>query len=130
MNFLSAFSWKPVNRLCVIIALAFYFLIINTEKTHSQAQETVEPPPEASINATIESTPETDVSQNASSGSDNGEGMTRGRSHFPKHPELFKPMPIPDPTNKPPKQSENNPEESETHTIENGKAPSSESVND
>jgi len=58
------------------------------------------------------------------------EGITRNRSHFPEHPELFQPMPIPTPTKKLRKPSNDNPEVPESHIIKNGKALSSEKVNE
>ena len=61
---------------------------------------------------------------------ENDEGITRNRSHFPEHPELFQPMPIPTPTKKLRKPSNDNPEVPESHTIKNRKAPSSEKVNE
>lgn len=61
---------------------------------------------------------------------ENDEGITRNRSHFPEHPELFQPMPIPDPTKKLHEPSNDNPEVPESHIIKNGKALSSEKVNE
>jgi len=70
-----------------------------------------------------ESTSTTSAPQNVGPCYENDEGKTRNRSRFPEHPELFRPMPIPDPTKKPPKPSKDDPEVPENHTIGNGDEP-------
>ncbi len=118
-----------LNRLWLIIPLAFFILISTSCTNHSQSQETVEPHPETNINSKIKSTSERDVTQSESPSYDNDEGITRNRSHFPKDPERFQPMPIPDPTKREPKQSGDDPERPESHTIKNEKAKSPNKVN-
>ncbi len=46
------------------------------------------------------------------------EGETRHRSRFPEHPEIFRPMPIPDPEKKPGKPSKSDPEVPTSHKME------------
>jgi len=88
-----------------------------------QAQGVVESLQEVTENDMNEYTSTIDVFQNSGSGGDIDEGKTRNRSRFPEHPERFIPMPIPDPTNKPHKTRDDNPEVPENHTIKKGALP-------
>ena len=60
----------------------------------------------------------TGVLKNTVSRYGDDEGETRHRSRFPEHPELFSPMPIPDPEKKPGKPSKSDPEVPTSHKIE------------
>ena len=128
MKFLEMCTKNEANRWYVFIGLALYFLIGISERTLSQEKQAVVPSPDVNINATTQSSSETDVFRNGGSCCDNNEGPTRNRSRFPKDPSIFKPMPIPDPTKRPPKPSGANPELPISHIIKEGEIESSEKI--
>ena len=116
-DFLSAFSMS------LVIGLASCFFLSLPERGQAQPEEAVGYLSETNECVMTEGTSDSDAFQDTGQRRDNCEGATRNRSRFPEHPELFRPMPIPDPAKKPPGPSKDEPEVPENHTIENRKAP-------
>jgi hypothetical protein len=110
MYLLSVSLKKLLNAPYMIIILALYFVIFAVGTTRSQDQQVAKPAPKGSTEATTGSTSETDILEKTDLPCGSTEGKTKNRSQFPQHPELYQPMPIPDPTKRPPKRSGINPE--------------------
>ena len=129
MKFLEIFTKNGANRRYFIICLGLCFFI-GICRTLSQEEHAVVSSPGVHNNPTTQSSSETNVFRKGGSCRDNDEGPTRNRSRFPEDPDVFKPMPIPDPTKKPPKPSGDNPELPTSHVIKEGEIGSSENVDE